>query len=206
MSSQPAVIHIVDDDVSFRTAIGRLLRSHGYHVISYKSAKQVLEKIPSVEHGCILLDLKMSRISGMELQDELAKLQNPLPIIFVTGHGDIQTSVRAIKGGAEDYIIKPVAEKILLEVVERALKRSVESCRKFTRNGSLRVLFSALTEREKKVVVLVARGRLNKQIAYELGTSIRTVKNHRHNAMEKLKVGSIAGLVSIAKDLGMEVA
>jgi FixJ family two-component response regulator len=197
------VIHIVDDDVSFRTAVARLLRASGYQVALYESARQLLEKPPGLEPGCLLLDVRMPGLSGPELQARLAKTGNTLPIVFLTGHGDIRMSVRAIKAGAEDFLSKPVSRKTLIEAIHRALARQEEARGRNLQLGSLRALVATLTPRESEVFALIVRGKLNKQIAYELGTSERTIKAHRHAVMQKLKVQSFAEAVSIAERLGM---
>src|SRR5438067_8571383 len=123
MISAAPLLHVVDDDASFRTAIGRLLRASGYEVILYESGDEFVESPRNKEPGCILLDIRMSGLSGLELQDHLRKMESILPIVFLTGHGDIPTSVRAIKAGAEDLLSKPVEKKVLLEAIERALAR-----------------------------------------------------------------------------------
>jgi len=203
MSSEVPVIHVVDDDPSFRSAIGRLLRASGYEVAVYESAHLLLKKLPAVDPGCILLDVRMPDLSGPELQARLVELGNALPIVFLTGHGDIPTSVRAIKAGAEDFLSKPVPKKTLLDAVERALARYAEERQQHDRLAALRALVDAFTLREREVFSLVVRGKLNKQIAFELGTSERTIKAHRHNIMQKLQVQSLAEAVSIAERLGM---
>ena len=196
-------IHVVDDDPSFRTAVSRLLRAAGYQVVLYESGDELLRQPPSVDHGCILLDLRMPGLGGLELQDRLNEMDCILPIVFLTGHGDIPTSVKAVKAGAEDFLSKPVAKKTLVEAVEKALARCKEKREERDQLNGLRALVSQLTPRERQVFLLAARGRLNKQIAFELGTSERTVKAHRRAVMEKLKVGSLAEGVSIAERLGM---
>jgi FixJ family two-component response regulator len=202
----PPRIHVVDDDASFRTAIGRVLEACGYHVALYESAAQLLAKLSSVEPGCILLDVRMSGLSGPQLQDRLAELGNRLPIVFVTGHGDIPTSVKAIKAGAEDFLTKPVAKAKLLAAIERALTRSAQQQAQNQEFDALRTRVSRLTPRESEVFALVVRGKLNKQIAGELGTSERTVKAHRQKVMEKCEVRSLAELVLMAERLGMVAA
>ena len=197
------VIHIVDDDVSFRTAVARLLQASGYEVALYESARQLLEKRLDLEPGCLLLDVRMPGLSGPELQARLAKTENTLPIVFLTGHGDIRMSVRAIKAGAEDFLSKPVSRKTLIEAIQRALVRQEEARERNLRLGSLRALVATLTPRESEVFALIVRGKLNKQIAHELGTSERTIKAHRHAVMQKLKVGSLAEAVSIAERIGI---
>ena len=203
MMTDAPVIHIVDDDESFRTAIARLLRVSGYQVALYDSAHRLLEKPPGTAPGCILLDVRMPGLSGPELQARLVAAGNPLPIIFLTGHGDIPTSVRAIKAGAEDFLPKPVSKKTLIDAIQRALARYEEAREQSLRLGALRALVASLTPRESQVFALVVRGKLNKQIAHELGTSERTVKAHRHAIMQKLKVASLAEAVSIAERLGL---
>jgi len=206
MNSQQNVVHIVDDDPSFRTAIGRLLRASGYRVAIYETGFQALQNLPNDERGCILLDVRMPGLSGLQLQEHLAKMRHPLPIIFISGHGDIATSVRAIKAGAEDFLTKPVTKDALLSAISRALAHYDEGHEHVARLNSLRALISTLTPREHEVFALVVLGRLNKQIAHELGTAERTVKAHRHSVMEKLRASSVAELVSIAVQIGQPVA
>jgi FixJ family two-component response regulator len=203
MTAAPPVLHVVDDDASFRTAIGRLLRASGYEVVLYQSGDEFLENPRRKEPGCILLDIRMPGLSGLELQDRLRKMDSILPIVFLTGHGDIPTSVRAIKAGAEDLLSKPVEKKVLIEAIERALARYRERRAEHDRLDALRALVTALTPRETEVFGLMVRGKLNKQIAHKLGTSERTIKAHRHSIMQKLQVQSVAEAVSIAERLGI---
>jgi RNA polymerase sigma factor (sigma-70 family) len=203
MSSNAPFIHVVDDDASFRAAIARVLRTCGYQVSLYESASRLLENLPPQERGCILLDVQMPGLNGSQLQEVLKKMGFALPIIFLTGHGDIPMSVRAIKAGAEDFLAKPAPKKMLVEVIERALKRYDETHELNVRLNTFRELFSSLTPREREVFALVVRGKLNKQIAHDLGTSERTIKAHRHRIMEKFKIRSLAELVAIAEKLGM---
>jgi FixJ family two-component response regulator len=197
------VIHIVDDDAYFRAAVGRLLSTAGYEVALYESGDQLLQKFPEGNPGCILLDLRMSGLDGLELQARLKQIDTILPIVFLSGHGDVSTSVKAIKAGAEDFLTKPVAMAPLLDAVERALARYREQRERRERLEHFRALVAKFTPREHEVFALVVRGRLNKQIAFELGTTERTVKAHRHAVMEKLTVRSLAEAVSIAERLGM---
>jgi FixJ family two-component response regulator len=199
------VIHIVDDDASFRTAMARLLSVSGYEVVKHESAARFLEAISDAKPGCILLDVQMPALTGLQLQQELAKLSRSWPIIFMTGHGDIPTSVRAIKAGAEDFLSKPVSKEMLLEAIERALVRYEASRRSEQQLNLLKSLISTLTPREAEVFGLMVRGKLNKQIAHLIGTSERTVKAHRHVVMEKLRVQSFAEAVSIAERVGLLV-
>jgi FixJ family two-component response regulator len=203
MKSSAPVIHIVDDDTSFRTSMSRLLRASGYQTAIYESGSNFLEKLPIDEAGCILLDLQMAGVNGFELQDRLGKSSNTLPIIFLTAHGDIKSGVQAIKAGAEDFLPKPVTKEALFECVERALVRNLEQREQRDRLKAMRGLVESLTPREADVFALVVRGKLNKQIAHELGPTVRTIKAHRQAIMEKLGVKSIAEAVSIAERLGM---
>ena len=199
----PATIHVVDDESAVRTAMGRLLRAMGYEVCLYGSAAEFLARPPEPERGCMLLDVQMPGLSGPELQDQLTKSECLLPIIFLSGHGDIPTSVRAIKAGAEDFLAKPVRREVLQEAIEHALRRYDESYERNTRMNVQRQHALQLTRREREVFNLVVRGKLNKQIAHELGASERTIKAHRHNIMSKFQVRSLAELVSIAEHLGV---
>jgi FixJ family two-component response regulator len=206
MTSAAAVIHVVDDDAPFRKAIARLLQASGYQVALYESGERLLERAPGAEPGCILLDLRMRGLSGLELQQRLAQSGHTLPIVFLTGHGDIPASVQAIKAGAEDFLSKPVAKRPLLDAVTRALARDERTREQHERLGALRALVATLTPRESEVLALVVRGKLNKQIAYELGASERTVKAHRHSIMLKLHAQSVAELVLIAERVGILAA
>jgi FixJ family two-component response regulator len=200
----PGRVHVVDDDASFRTAIERRLTLAGYQVASYPSAQQLLDCPPDEsEPGCILLDVRIPGLSGPELQGRLNALGSTLPIVFLTGYADTPTTVRAIKAGAEDFLTKPVESEELLEAIERALARHAATRTEHHRLEEMRTLLAALTARERQVFGLVVRGKLNKQIAHELGTTERTIKAHRHQVMEKMKVQSLAELVRMAERLGL---
>jgi FixJ family two-component response regulator len=203
MNAALPTIHVVDDDEAFRKALGRLLAASGYQVKFYESGAQFLEKPPSDGLGCILLDMRMPGLSGLDLQERLSKLDIILPVVFLTGHGDIPTSVQAIKAGADDFLTKPASKARVIEAIERALARYRLKREQRDQFNSLRALVHSLTAREREVFALVVRGKMNKQIAFELGASERTVKAHRHAVMEKLKVQSTAQAVSIAERLGL---
>jgi RNA polymerase sigma factor (sigma-70 family) len=203
MTNVPPMIHVVDDDWSFRTAIGDLLSACGYRVALHESAKQLLDTPPNGEPACILLDVQMAGLSGPQLQDRLAEVGCRLPIVFVTGYGDIPTTVRTIKAGAEDFLTKPVLKERLLEVIERALIRYGETREQDSQIAAMRALLSRLTPREHQIFELLVRGKPHKQIAHALGTSERTVKMHRHNVMQKFRVQSLAELAVIAERLGL---
>ena len=199
----PPTIHIVDDDPSFRRAIGRLMEASGYRVAFYESGDDILARMPVPEPGCILLDLRMPGMSGSELQNRLTAAAPFLPIVFLTGHGDISATVRAIKAGAEDFIEKTASSKVLLEAIGRALVQFDKRRLEHGRIQALQTLVASLTSRESEVFNLMVRGKLNKQIAFALGTSERTIKAHRHSIMEKLGVHSLAEAVSIAERSGL---
>jgi FixJ family two-component response regulator len=198
------LIHIVDDDDSFRSAIERRLKLAGYQVAGYPSAQLLLDRLPDEsEPGCILLDVQIPGLSGPDLQSRLNELGSILPIVFLTGHADTPTTVRTMRAGAEDVLTKPVESEQLLAAIERAMAHHVVERGKRIKLGQMQALVAALTPRERQVFDLVVRGRINKQIAHELGTTERTVKAHRHQVMEKMKVQSVAELVSIAERLDM---
>jgi FixJ family two-component response regulator len=197
------VIHIVDDDASFRGALSRLLSVSGYEVADYDSAATFLRSLADARPGCVLLDVEMPSFNGLQLQEELAKSAHDWPIIFMTGHGDIPTSVRAIKAGAEDFLSKPIPRQTLLEAIERAQARYAKARKGLYQLNFFKALIASLTPRENEVFLLMVRGKLNKQIAHLLGTSERTVKAHRHMVMQKLQVQSFAEAVSIAERLGL---
>ncbi|MDF0497648.1 response regulator [Bradyrhizobium yuanmingense] len=200
----PGLVHVVDDDASFRTAIERRLKLAGYEVATYASALELLDSLSDDEQaGCILLDVRIPGLSGPDLQARLVASGSMLPIIFLTGHADTPTTVRAIKAGAEDFLTKPVSSEQLLDAIERALASQRTARAQASRLDTLRRHLAALTQRERQVFDLIVRGRINKQIAHELGTTERTVKAHRHQVMEKMQVRSLAELVSIAERLGM---
>jgi RNA polymerase sigma factor (sigma-70 family) len=195
---------VIDDDASYRTAVERRLRLAGYDVETYSLAQQLLDRLPDGETpGCILLDVQMPGLSGLELQDRLIERGSILPIVFVTGYADTPTTVRAIKAGAEDFLTKPASSEQLIDAIERAMARYEAARRQRSEFNSLCGLVATLTPRERQVFNLIVRGKINKQIAHELGTTERTVKAHRHQVMEKMQVHSLAELVSNAERLGV---
>lgn len=202
MSSE-AIVHVVDDDASWRVSVQRLLTAAGYRVALYASAEQFLVSAVPDSPSCVLLDMRMPGLTGLQLQQALAELRRKVSVIFVSGHGDIPTTVLAMKGGAEDFLAKPVDTEVLLRAVEQALARDREDRGRREQLDVLRERVDSLTPAERKVFNLVVRGRLNKQIAAELGTAERTVKWHRHNLMQRLQLQSLAELVSLAERLGL---
>lgn len=191
-------VYIVDDDASVRKSFGRLLRLAGYQVEAFASADEFLAHPLSMEPGCLLLDLKMPGRNGLELQEALVAARKSIPIIFVTGHGDIAASVRAMKGGAVDFLTKPYSAEDLLEAVERAMTKDKRDRRERAQLTDLESRARVLTPREAEVLRLVVRGLLNKQVAAELGISEKTVKVHRARVMYKMRADSMADLVRMA--------
>lgn len=196
------VVYVVDDQPSFRTAMVRMLKAAGYRAVPFETAEKLLNELSSHERGCILLDVRMPGLSGLELQDRLAQLSCVLPIIFMSGHVDIPTTVRAIKAGAEDFLAKPLPKDVVIAAIERALQRYDERQERHADQRRLEARFDVLTPREREVLGLVVQGLLNKQIAFRLGTSERTIKAHRHSFMQKLAVRSVAELVSMTQRIG----
>ena len=203
MSQQAPVIHVVDDDASFRRAVVRLLRAAGYETRGYGSAAELLAAKPGQGPGCVVLDVRMPGASGLELQQALAGTEEPLPIIFLTGHGDVPASVQAMKAGAVDFLTKPVERGLLLPAVQNALARDAQARATRARTRELLARYAALTPREAEVFGRVVLGKLNKHIAAELGVAERTVKAHRAQVMEKMRVESLAELVRLAEQLGL---
>ena len=203
MTDASPIIHVVDDDPSFGAAVAELLKACGYRVALHSSAMQLLATPLGSAPACILLDVQMPGLDGPQLQARLAKLGCQLPIVFMTGHGDIPMSVRAIKAGAEDFLTKPVRRDELLQAIRRALAHGDQIRAHDHRMAVMRSLVTQLTPREREVFDLLVRGKPHKQIAYALGTTERTVKMHRHNLMQKCRVQSLADLSVIAERLGL---
>lgn len=198
------MVHVVDDDASFRTAIQRQLETAGYRVLTYPSAEHLLEQRPDEnEPGCITLDVRLPGLSGPALHARLLELGSEIPIVFITGHLDISASVTAIKAGADDFLIKPVSSDELLGAIERALARHRATLEARRGLDELRGRLAKLTQRERQVFARVAQGRMNKQIAHELGATVRTIKAHRRMVMEKMQARSLIELLMIAKQLGV---
>lgn len=200
MTTTP-IIHVVDDDESFRTAVLRLLRAAGFETRAYGSTGEFLLHPPPDRPGCVLLDLRLPGPSGLELQAALQRQGVALPVVFLTGHADVPSTVRAMKGGAVDFLTKPVERETLFEALQRALERDARERAMRDETGRLRARFLGLTPREREILVRIADGKLNKQIAGELGIAERTVKLHRAHAMEKLGAGSAAELGRLAERL-----
>ena len=203
MSVEHPVVFLVDDDASFLAAVTRLLRAGGYLVKAFASADDFVSASIPDSPGCIIADLQMPMMSGLEFQDVLDQAGCLLPVIFLTGQGDIPTSVHAMRQGAEDFLTKPVKKDELFEAVQRALARNARERKAHSKQRELRALFETLTPREREVLAHVVTGQLNKQIAGDLDTSERTIKAHRASLMAKLQVQSVAELVRLAQTLGI---
>lgn len=203
MTDAPSpVVHVIDDDRSLRTALSRLLGAAGYEVRAYASAGEFLIAERPATPGCIVLDVRMPGPSGLELQQALARQAEALPIVFLTGHGDIPMSVRAVQAGAVDFLTKPVKRDDLLRAVQAAVVKDRERRQASDQRRELRDRFAALTPREREVAMRVVGGALNKQIAFDIGCSIRTVKLYRQRAMLKMQAASLPDLVRMVEAIG----
>jgi len=203
MSETKPTVQIVDDDASFLTATSRLLRASGFTVLTFSSASDFLARRDSDAPGCVVADLQMPGINGLDLQSTLAQTDNPPPLLFLTGHGDIPSTVRAMRGGAVDFLEKRAAKEKLLDAVRRALARDTQERKERGRQRELCARFGALSARELEVLSHVVQGRLNKQIAADLGIHERTVKLHRTAITTKLGVQSVAELTRLTDEAGI---
>ena len=200
----PGSVHIVDDDTSFAKAMERRLKHAGYEVMTYASAQDLLDRLPSESvPACILLDMRIPGLDGPELQSRLIELDSTLPIIFLTGYPDVPATVRAIKAGANDFLTKPVSSDDLLRAIERAIAQHKVTRGLKGKLDMVRAHIATLTPREREVFLLIIRGNTNKQVARALGGTERTIKAHRHKVMEKMQVLSLAELVSLAERVGV---
>jgi len=200
MDDARAVVHVVEDDDSVRTAVVRLLRTAGFQAQPYASPAEFLLVAGENAGGCMVLDVGLPGMSGIELHAALAQRRD-CSVVFLTGRGDVQMSVRAMKDGAVDFLDKPVKRELLLDAVARAVERDATNRERRRHATELRARYDLLTERERQVFRLVAEGRLNKQIADVVGSSLRTVKSHRARVMEKMQATTAADLVRAADEL-----
>jgi FixJ family two-component response regulator len=204
MTAFKPIVFIIDDDASVRKSLSRLLRSAGYSTETFASAEEFLGREHFNGIGCLLLDVQMPGLSGMDLQKELNKADYHMPIIFITGHGDIPMSVEAMKKGAIDFLTKPFDDKELLQAVEKAIEKDTYAKAEYDETLDIRRRIDGLTPRELEVLSYVITGMLNKQIALKLDIAEKTIKVHRGRIMEKLCVASVADLVRLAGKAGIE--
>lgn len=203
MTDLSDVVYVVDDDPSVRRSLERLFRSVGHGCVSFSSATEFLDSKRRDVPACLVLDVRLPGLSGLDLQRQMAEADVLIPIVFLTGHGDVPLSVRAMKAGAVDFLTKPFHEQELLDAVQSALDRDRASKRHQSETSTLRQRYATLTPREREVFSLIVTGMLNKQAAAELGTSERTIKAHRRQVMEKMQAESPAELGAMAERLGI---
>jgi RNA polymerase sigma factor (sigma-70 family) len=203
VTESEAIVYVIDDDAQTRDALKNLMRSVGLRVEVFASAQDFLRsKRPDVP-ACLVLDVRLRGLSGLDLQKHMAEAKIEVPIIFITGYGDIPMTVQAMKAGAVEFLTKPFRNQELLDAIQQALERDRTTREQRAKNDELYDRYDSLTPREREVMTLVVAGLLNKQIAGELGTSETTVKNHRHQLMEKMGADSVAELVKMAYKLGI---
>jgi FixJ family two-component response regulator len=204
MSPAGPAVYVVDDDPSVRVAMERLLKSVGLTVKTFASAREFLDQATPECSGCLIVDLRMPGMGGLDLQDQLSARQVSLPVLFLTGYGTVPASVRAMKAGAVDFLEKPVDDQALLDAVHKALERDREARHNQAEMQALHQRLAILTPREYEVLTFIISGRLNKQAAEELGTTEKTIKVHRGRIMEKLQCTSLAELVRLAEKAGIK--
>jgi RNA polymerase sigma factor (sigma-70 family) len=205
MSEAEATVFVVDDDAPLRESLRNLIRSVGLRVELFASAQEFLQSQQPDTPSCLVLDVRMPGLSGLDLQKQTSEAGLEIPIIFITGHGDVPMTVRAMKAGAVEFLTKPFRDQDLLDAIQQALERSRNAREQRAATKELRQRFASLTPREREVMERVVAGLLNKQIGAELGTSETTVKIHRHQVMEKMGAGSLPELVRMADRLGIVV-
>lgn len=203
MTEDKSLVYVVDDDPSVRKALDRLLRAAGYETRTFESALDFLDFAHPDAPGCLVLDIEMPRLNGLELQSCLVARGLALPVIFITGHGTVPASVRAFKSGAIDFLEKPFDEKELLAAVSLGIEQSRQQRRERDEKQTLHARLDTLTKREREVFRLVVGGMLNKQVAFDLGTTEKTIKAHRARVMRKMGAQSLADLVRYAEKVGV---
>jgi FixJ family two-component response regulator len=202
-SSTPSIVFIVDDDISVRESLELLIGSQGWQAETFESAKEFLDRTRVLVPSCLILDVSLPGLNGLELQKRVAVDRTEMPIIFITGHGDVPMSVEAMKAGAVEFLTKPLSKDVLLSAIRNALDRSRTALTDKAEMQTLRDRYASLTPREREVMTLVISGLLNKQVGGELGICENTVKFHRAQAIQKMKADSLADLVRMAARLGL---
>ena len=205
IQAEPGLVFVVDDDAGVRQMISRMVRSVGLRAETYASVREFLDLYDRHQTGCLVLDVRMPGLSGLDLQERLTALEAPLPIIFITGHGDIAMGVRAMKRGAVDFIEKPFQDQVLLDAIHAALARAAELQSSLSARDEARTRLERLTPREREVLALVVTGKLNKQIAAQLGIAEQTIKMHRGRLMRKMGADSVPDLIRVAQRAGVVV-
>jgi FixJ family two-component response regulator len=201
----PTVV-VVDDDISVRESLELLIQNEGWQAALFESAQEFLAQLPSVAPSCLILDVNLPDLSGLDIQQRIADEKSSTPIIFITGYGDIPTSVRAMKAGAAEFLTKPLDDKILIDAIRNAVHRSQSSLKQEGAKRQLQERFASLSKREREVMNLVVKGLMNKQVAYELEISEITVKAHRGRVMEKMRATTFVDLVNMAPKLGISTS
>lgn len=204
MTAAEAVVFVVDDDVGTRESLKNLIRSVGLRAETFASAQDFLRSTRPDAPSCLVLDVRLPGLSGLDLQKRMAEVEVAIPIVFISGHGDIPMSVQAMKAGAVEFLTKPFREQELLDAIQQALERDRNAREQRAETAELRSRYRLLTPREREVMALVVTGLLNKQVAGELGTSEASVKVHRQHVMEKMRAGSLAALVRMADRVGVD--
>src|SRR5262245_30724422 len=203
MAESKAIVFVVDDDLSVREALGSLIRSAGLKVETFASAREFLARPRADLPSCLVLDVRLPGLSGLELQKRMAEVNIEIPTIFITGHGDVPTTVQAMKAGAVEFLTKPFRDDDLLDAIQQAIKRDRAARRQEAEMAELYDRYESLTPREREVMEWVVSGRLNKQVAAERGTSEITIKVHRAQVMQKMQADSLAHLVRMGEKLGI---
>jgi len=201
----PTVV-VVDDDISVRESLELLIQSEGWKPALFESAQDFLARLPTIAPSCLILDVNLPDLSGLDIQQRISDEKSSTPIIFITGYGDVPTSVRAMKAGATEFLTKPLDDGIVIQAIRDAVLRSQANLKREGAQRQLEARFASLTKREREVMNLVVKGLMNKQVGFELGISEITVKAHRGRVMEKMRATTFVDLVNMAGRLGISTA